>query len=149
FRSYAGFLEHESSWDAAAKQYINSLPFLRATPDDRLALALRNLGGVLNQASRPTEAEPYVRESLALYRKLHTDEDAVGTGWATGVLSYSLYLQHRWPEAEKSYRETLRIYEKCNITDTDEYADQVRSLLDVLKSENKLADGDALCREIL
>src|SRR6266567_527233 len=77
---YGEFLFHqENKPGAATVQYIKSLPIRRSNQDDDLAWTLRNLGCALVFNGRSEEAEAYFRESLALYRKLHQEEDINGT----------------------------------------------------------------------
>ena len=146
---YAGQLESEGKWAAAAEYFLKSLPSRRTRQDDNLAWTLRNLGGDLNQIGRYQEAEEYARESLALYHKLHQADDINGTAWVEGVLGYALWQQHKLPEAEQAYRGSLSAYKNSGAGGSGDFAAQVQSLLDVLKAENKLAEGEALCRELL
>jgi tetratricopeptide (TPR) repeat protein len=146
---YAGFLEQEGNLSAAAEYYLKSLPSRRARQDDGLAWTLRNLGGALNQIGRPQEAEGYLRESLALYHQLHQQDDINGTGWATACLGFSLWLQHKLPEAEQAYRDALAVYTKLGAVGSDGYAAVVRSLRDMLKAENKPAEVEKVYQEVL
>ena len=86
---------------------------------------------------------------MAIYRKLHGQEHINGTAQPLARLGDAAYQQHELPEAEQAYREALVAYTKCQALGSDAYAGVVRSLLGVLKAENKLAEGEALCREIL
>jgi tetratricopeptide (TPR) repeat protein len=142
------FLAQKGKWEAAAEYYLKSLPIRRAQQDDNLALTLRSLGDALNQIGRSQEAEGYLRESLALYRKLHHPDDTI-TGWATDKLGYALWQQNKLPEAEQAYRDALSIYTKLGAINDSEYPYIVGLLRDLLEAENKPADVEALYREVL
>ena len=143
---YGDLLYGENKFEAAAGYYIKALPMRR---DDNLVWTLRDLGGVLYEVGRLSEAAEYLRESLTLYYKLHQQEDMTGTAWTSGKLAGALWDQHKLPEAEQAYRDTLLIYTKLGAAGTPEYADTVDSLLNVLKDENKPAEGEILCRQML
>ena len=145
---YGVFLAQKGKWEAAAEYYLKSLPIRRAQQDDNLALTLRSLGDALNQIGRSQEAEGYLRESLALYRKLHHPDDTI-TGWATDKLGYALWQQNKLPEAEQAYRDALSIYTKLGAINDSEYPYIVGLLRDLLEAENKPADVEALYREVL
>ena len=146
---YGDFLAREGKLKAAVEYVLNSLPILRAQQDDNLVWTLEDLGGALISIGRPREAEAYFRESLALYRNLHKQENVGGTAWLCLRLGDALYQQHKLPEAEQSYRDALAIYRKCQALGSDDCARAIRSLLEVLREENKLADGEVLCRDLL
>src|SRR5437867_12843644 len=68
---FGTLLASENRIEAAVEYHLKSLPIRRTQPDDNLAWTLRNLGGELVTIGRPQEAESCLRESVALYRKLH------------------------------------------------------------------------------
>jgi eukaryotic-like serine/threonine-protein kinase len=147
--AYGDFLEDENKFEAAVEYQLKALPIRRAHPDNILWWTMHDLGDELVALRRPQEAEAYYRESLALYRKLHPQEDVGGTAWMCLTLGDALYQQHKLSEAEQAYRDALAVYTKCQALGSEDGERAVRSLLDVLKAENKLAEGEALCREIL
>jgi serine/threonine protein kinase len=146
---YGEFLNHQGNMAGAAENYLKSLPIRQTQNKDALAWTLRDLGGVLNQLGRYKEAEGYLQESMTLSLKLHPQGDMYGTGWAGANLAYAFWQQHKLPEAEQGYREALSIYTKLGAVGTVEYAEAVGSLLNVLKDENNVAEGEAVCREML
>jgi tetratricopeptide (TPR) repeat protein len=139
----------QGKFEAAAEQYIKSLPIRRAKQDDNLAWTLRNLGYGLLRAARPQEAETYLRESLALYRKLHQQEEIHGTAWSAVWLADALYQQQKLPEAEQVYREALFAFSKTQGIGGDGYTLVLQSLVRLLKSENKLAEAETLLKDLL
>jgi WD40 repeat protein/tetratricopeptide (TPR) repeat protein/tRNA A-37 threonylcarbamoyl transferase component Bud32 len=141
------FREHKPS--AAAAQYLKSLPIRRAVQDDNLVWTLRDLGNAVHLTAGPKEAEPYLREALELYHRLHREEHLGASARPAIELADVLYQQQRLPESEQAFREALAACAKCQALATDEYAGAVRSLLEVLKAENKPAGAEALCRDVL
>jgi serine/threonine protein kinase len=142
--SFARFLmEKEQKPNAAAEQYLKELSIRRANTNDDLTYALRELGNALLSSGSPRDAEPYLREALSIYRKLHQQDDLWATAWPAERLADALYQQHELPEAEQAYRDALTACTKCGATGSEVYAATVRSLREVLKAENKPADFEA------
>jgi len=110
---FAQFLDYqENKPSAGVDQYLQELFIRRAYTNDDLHYALRGLGDALLAAGNPKEAEPYLREALAVYRKLHQQDEFYATVWTVENLGDALYQQHRLPEAEQAYREALATCEK-------------------------------------
>jgi len=139
----------QGKFEAAAEQYIKSLPIRRAKPDDNLAWTLRNLGYDLLSAARPEEAETYLRQSLALHRKLHQQEDLHGTAEPAESLADALYQLGKFAEAKQVYRESMVAFSKTQGVGGDRYAGVYQKLIRLLKSENRQAEVETLCREVL
>jgi eukaryotic-like serine/threonine-protein kinase len=148
FHDYGIFLSHEGKWEPAAECLLKSLPIRRTQEDDNLYLTLRGIGDALNQLGRGKEAEAYLRESLALYHKLHQD-DTEATGWTTDKLGYALWQQHKLPEAEQAYRDALSIYTKLGAVGDSEYPYIVGLLRNVLMAENKPAEVETLYHDVI
>jgi tetratricopeptide (TPR) repeat protein len=142
-------LYQEGKPGPAAEQYLRALSIRRASTNDPLTHTLRDLGDALVASGQPKDAEPYLRQAVILYRKLLQREDIESTAFPLERLGDALYQQNRLPEAEQAYLDALAAFAKCSAVDSDKYAIVVRSLLDVMKAENKLTERDALCREIL
>jgi tetratricopeptide (TPR) repeat protein/tRNA A-37 threonylcarbamoyl transferase component Bud32 len=147
---YAKFLDYqENKPSAGVDQYLKELSIRRANTNDELTYALRELGDALLLCGNAKDAEPYLREALSVYRKLHQQDDLYATGWTTKRLADSLYQQNKLPEAEQAYRDALSIYTKSGAVGSDDCAAVVRSLREVLKAENKPAEVEKLYREVL
>ena len=142
-------LNQWTKFEAAAELYIQALPIRRLTPNDDLAETLRNLGEVLMPALRPKESEAYDRESLALYRTLHPQEDYWGTAMTARRIADALVMQDKLPEAEQFYREALVAFSKTRGIGDPEYSDTVRALVGVLKTERKTAEVESLLKDVL
>ncbi|SPE58888.1 putative Mitogen-activated protein kinase kinase [Verrucomicrobia bacterium] len=149
FEDYGDVLSHDGKWEAAAESYLKALPGRLAKQDDNLARTLRVLGDALSQAGRYKEGEEYLRESLALYHRLHQDDDLGATGWANEKLGYALWQQHKLSDAEQAYRDALTVYTKLGAINDQEYGPVVRSLREVLKAENKPAEVEKLYGEVI
>jgi tetratricopeptide (TPR) repeat protein len=140
---FGTFLAYEGRIEAAVEYHLQSLPIRRAQPDDNLAWTLRNLGGELVTIGRPQEAESYLRGSVALYRKLHPQEDLYGTAWPMEKLGEALDRQHKLPQAEQVYRDAVAAYEKAAPDDWRTF--NARSMLGgVLVEQKKYADAEPL-----
>ncbi len=150
-RDFGNFLIYrEGKPGPAVEQYLKAEGIYRAnTNEGRLTWTCRELGDALVRGGKPKEAQPYLRESLALYRKLHQGEDRWGTAYPNLVLGDALEQEHKLPEAEQAYRDALTAYAKCQALGDENHTRAVRSLLRVLKQENKLAQAEALCRELV
>ncbi len=146
---YGDFLANEFKFEAAAEFELKSLPIRRTAQDDNLAWTLRNLGAILVILGRSKEAEEFLREELALYRKLHQQDDFYGTAWAGENLGLALKQQNRLPEAEQTLREALRAFAACNGVGSHEYGDTMQGFVETLKSENKPREAEKLLGERL
>jgi hypothetical protein len=148
-REFGVFLREEGRRDAAAEQYEEALRIRRATPNDDLAQTLRDMGYLLVMAGKPGAAEPYLREALALYRKLHQQEDYWGTAWNNMILAQALAGQQQFPAAEQAYREALEAYSKTQGIGGEGYTQALHALLGLLISQDKHAEGEALLKDLL
>jgi eukaryotic-like serine/threonine-protein kinase len=148
-QDYGDLLWNEGKPAAAVEQYLRSLPIRRIIQNDGVAWTLSALGGALLQCSRPKEAELYLRESLDSYRKLHQQDNLYGTAWPTRCLADALYQQNRLPEAEQAYRDALSLYVKCNGVGDSGFPEVVQPLVEILTSENRLADAESILNGVL
>jgi tetratricopeptide (TPR) repeat protein len=146
---YGEFLSDENKLQAAVEYRLKSLRIRRTHPDDNLAWTLRNLGSELIALDRPGEAEGYLKDSLAVYRKLHPQEEIHGTAWPSMRLGEALEQQGKLPEAEQAYHDAMTGFAKCQALGGGDYWRAVQLLVGLLKEENNLAEGSALCRAIL
>jgi hypothetical protein len=148
--SFARFLAYqEKKPSAGVDQFLRELSIRRANTNDNLTYALRDLGDTVLLTGNPRDAEPYLREALNVYRKLHQQDDFWASGWTTERLADALYQQHKLPEAEQAYRDARAIYTRVGRAGYDRYVAVIQSLLDVLKAENKPAEVETLYREVL
>jgi WD40 repeat protein len=133
----------------ATVQYLKALPIRQQTQDDKLAWTLRNLGSAMHASAGPKQGEPYLREALAVYYRLHAEEDLNNSVRPAIELGDTLYQQHRLPDAEAAYQRALTAWTQCTPAGTADLAHLLRSLLQVLKDEDRLDDGERLCQELL
>jgi tetratricopeptide (TPR) repeat protein len=147
YGDFLSFEEHQPK--AATVQYLQALPIRRPAQDDNLAWTLRNLAAATHQATGPEEAVPYLREALEVYHRLHKREDLNNSIRPAIELADCLYQRQHLPEAESAYRAALIACRQCGPAGREELARAVRSLLEVLKREHKLLEGEALCQETL
>src|SRR5262249_9877680 len=136
-RDFGNFLIYQQGKAGpAVEQYLKAVGIYRANTDkEPLTWTCRELGEALLRDGKPKQAEPYVREALALYRKFHQGEDRWGTGIANVFLGDALAQQNNLLEAEQAYRAAVAAYTKCHLLDNENYTRAVRSLLGVLKKE--------------
>jgi tetratricopeptide (TPR) repeat protein len=120
---YGEFLNiKQRKFEAAAQQYIQSLPIRHLKQDERLASTLFELGLVLTYAAQAKEAEPYLREYLDLHRRLFPDEQTnrsppqlwageqhVDVARALVHLADDLKAQGKIEQAESSFRQALEV----------------------------------------
>ncbi len=143
--NFANFLFYRENKPArAAEHYLNALSIRYAITNDELTYTLRELGGALLATGKPKQAEPYLRDALAIYHKLHREEDVWGSAATAASLADALYQQDRLPEAEQSYREALVAYSKCRPLDSQAYVHTVQSLVGVLTAGKQPFDKAAL-----
>jgi WD40 repeat protein/tetratricopeptide (TPR) repeat protein/tRNA A-37 threonylcarbamoyl transferase component Bud32 len=131
-----------------------------------------------HQLQQPEEARAALTKGLEIVStklpKLESED--LGDGWVDWIIAHALldkakglcpefvaqistrraiesarvlYQQHKLPESEQAFREALAACAKCQALGTEEYAEAVQSLLDVLKAENQPAAAEALCRDVL
>ena len=146
FAEFLNFDAHDPS--AAVEQYLQSLPIRRAKQDAELARTLRNLGDTLLRVGRPREAEPYCRESLEVYRKVHPQDDAT-TAWVQHLLAQALQAQNKLPEAEALLRQAMKTRLSSAEGFDADLPGVVLRLADVLKSQSKPAEAEALWPDIV
>lgn len=99
--------------DAEAELRL-ALAVARATPDNDglLIRTLGNLGFTLTRMERANEAEPYLRQGLALEEEL-LGPDHPDVGMTHVLLGMALSAEKRWPDAEAEFRAAQAIYERA------------------------------------
>jgi serine/threonine protein kinase/tetratricopeptide (TPR) repeat protein len=156
--TYLGTLRHEFGelllWnlnepDAAVEQYTKSLPARRINQNDDLAWTLRDLGYALVKSSRGKEAEPFLREALTLYWKLHRQDAPYETAVTRKHLAYALVQQSRLPEAEQAYRDAVTAFLNCRDITNSNFYDTVKSLVGLLESSGKPAETELVLDNVL
>ena len=146
---YGELLEHENKFEAAMEYHLKSLPIRRTVQNDNLAWTLRDLGYDLSRLGRPKEAEGYLHEALALYHKLHQQEDLYGTALAGAWFGSALKDQDKLPEAEQAYREALRAYAQCDGVGKSGYFTAMQGFGETMVDEGKSADAEKFCEEAI
>lgn len=89
--------------------------------DERRALSLNNLAGLLYESGRVADAEPLLREALALTERLRGPDDPF-TARARSNVGMVAEALHRFEEAEIQYRKALDILEGAKARDTADVA---------------------------
>jgi serine/threonine protein kinase/tetratricopeptide (TPR) repeat protein len=146
-----GFLLHsyERRYAAAVDPYRQALAIRRARTNEALCTCLRELGVVLLDSRRPAEAERDLRESLTLYRSLHTNENIWGTAQTQLVIAMALEAQDKQPDAEHFYREALKAYANTEGIGKGGYNYTLLALGRLLASERKIEDAKSLLTNAL
>jgi len=125
---FAEFLWHqENRPQAATEQYIDSFPARCTKQDETHALTLRSLGVALFYAGRLQEADPYLREALALYVKIHRTDDL---GITIFYMVAALNQLGKLREAEEVCRETLQTCAKMEGAASGEAYNRVLAWVD-------------------
>jgi serine/threonine-protein kinase len=112
----------------------SSGPFARAVVANDLALVLWQMG-------RLADAEPYMAESIELFREAGDGEDNAGVG--TSMANHALVLRElgRIDEAESRYREAIAITQRTLGPDHASLANSVGQLATLLLQDRGDAEG--------
>ena len=114
----------------------------------KIANTLNNLGVLLSKRERFREAEPLLRESLAMARKLHGDQHpTVATGM--GQLGNTLARQGRHDEAEPLYVEALAIRRASLAPGHPHIAVSLNQLANLYREQHDFARAEPLYHEAI
>ena len=131
-----------------AERYAQGIEARHGTGGPEYALALNNLGLLLQATNRLAEAEPLMRRTIAIYEKsLGTDHPSVVVG--LGNLALLLQAANRLAEAESLYRRALAASEKSLGPDHPNVALPLNNLAELLRVTNRLAEAEPLVRRAL
>jgi serine/threonine protein kinase/tetratricopeptide (TPR) repeat protein len=133
----------------AAEEYLKAAEIYRPYTNAALIFTYRELGDALLKNGKPAEAQRYLVESLALYRKFNRGEDRWGTAFPNLALGDALEQQHKVSEAEQAYRDAVAAYSKSKAEGDENYVHALSSVVRVLTQENKQGQAEALCRDLL
>jgi tetratricopeptide (TPR) repeat protein len=123
------------------------------TPKDNTVFdyqnSLETLGEALHREGKLPEAEAFLREALAAYRKFPDQQRQKQLSWVLISLAAVLKEQGRAEEAEPLLRESVAIYRALGNTTAIEYEDTLRSLGETLLSRKKLPEAESFLREAI
>jgi tetratricopeptide (TPR) repeat protein len=101
----------------------------------------RNLASALVELNRPTDAEESARRAIALYATDSSKEKDKNLGAAHNVLGDSLLDQDKFTEAEKSYRDAIKLVPDSALFQTN--------LSNALYLQNKYPEAEAESRKAI
>ena len=120
---------------------------ITARADDEMAISLRDLGLVLRAEHKLAEAESYLREGLATFRRAVGDADP-DVAFTLNGLADVLRKEGRPAEAEIADREALAIQVKLYDAKSAHLVATINSLKDTLKQEGKPSGAETLSGEV-
>jgi serine/threonine protein kinase len=111
------------------------------------AKVLDYLGIAVEGQGKYLEAEAIFNEALAIQRKVFAgDHPDIAEGlYYLGGMQRQM---HKYTEAEASFRESIRILDRT-FPDHPIRTRALSSLLNMLRTENKLSEAEAVCRQLL
>ncbi len=107
-----------------------------------LAESLMHLAELYRLADRPARSETLLREALGIYRTV-LGEDSSAIGECLYQLAETEVAQHRYPDAERDYREAIDIFEKSQGATSPGLATALRRCAKLLRT-NRTAEAKAL-----
>jgi tetratricopeptide (TPR) repeat protein len=137
-----------SDYEGAVRALQAALERANAAQDDeRRAMSLNNLAGVLYESGQVAAAEPLLREAFGVTQRLRGPSDPF-TARAHANLAMVAEALHRVEEAESQYREALRILEAPTQRDTAEVAtgtaETLYNLADLYRAQGRDAEARPL-----
>ena len=110
------------------------------------AESLRVLGLIRRQQGRLPEANPVMRQQLAIMRKVG---DPAAQAFSMSELAGTLHMENKFPEAESLEREALAIQRKLYGSENVNVLNTLTTLAGTLNLEGKLAETKSVLRETL
>ena len=111
-------------------------------------ISIGNLGGLLRNQGKLTEAEPYLRETLEKSRRVLGDEHP-DTLVSIGNMGVLLYSQGKLSEAEPFFREALEVSRRVLGDEHLDTSQQLRAHFEVLLDLERPDDARALLEDFL
>jgi eukaryotic-like serine/threonine-protein kinase len=108
----------EGKYDLAEREERNALKIVEKLPKNHYyAFVQITLGMILNKSGRPREAEPLLREGLAVRLQKGPRQSNYGA-IALGALGECLLAQKRYAEAEPLLLESSAIYQRIHVAES-------------------------------
>ncbi|QRK11435.1 tetratricopeptide repeat protein [Archangium violaceum] len=117
-------------------------------PDSTRAWILHELGYVLHQQGHYTEAEKFLRQSIALEEQSLATREA-GYRTSLEILAMVLERQGRYAEAEETLRKSLTLEEQMLGAQHPRYGASLHNLATLLGKEGRYAEAEELLRRSL
>ncbi len=115
-----------------------------------LALSLNGLGVLLQSQGKYAEAEPFSRDALAMFRRLHGRADHPQLALSMSNLGVLLHAQGKDAEAETFFRDALAMRQRLSgKTDQPELVQSLNDLGLLLQSQGKYAEAEPFFRDAL
>jgi serine/threonine protein kinase/Tfp pilus assembly protein PilF len=148
---FAEFQQKHRKFIEAEQLYRELLPIQKKLfgGRDKMAVAtgLNNLGTVIHNSGRSAEAEPYLREALAMHKRLgNEDKQSAQTLYNLGVVLREL---ERFPQAESMFRDALVLRRKVLRPNHPDLELTLRYLGRALADQEKFAEAEELFSERL
>jgi serine/threonine protein kinase/tetratricopeptide (TPR) repeat protein len=145
----ASALQRQRKLAEAETAHGEALAIRRALGDKTEVISsLNNLGLVLRDGGKKTEAEKVIREALAMAREIFGN-DHPDTGVSLKNLASVLRDQGKLAEAERSARESVAAHKKVSGMFHPSTVSTLSLLLDILRREGKLDDALEVCRDLV
>jgi CHAT domain-containing protein/Tfp pilus assembly protein PilF len=113
-----------------------------------LALSLKALAVVLQDQQRYADAEPLLREALAMYQRLYKG-DHPDLALSQTNLAFVLQAHGKYADAEPLFREALAMNRRLHKGDHPDLALSLNNLAFVLQAQGKYADAERLYHKAL
>lgn len=137
-----------AKYDEAEALMRRSLAIRKTTfGEESLEVAenLERLGVLLTNTNRRAEAEPLLRQALAIREKAGSPEAASSMGTLANLLSQT----GRRKEAEVLFRRSLKMLEKAHGPNSTELTTVLNGLANCLSDERKFAEAEVLYRRAI
>jgi CHAT domain-containing protein/tetratricopeptide (TPR) repeat protein len=155
--STAGIKAYEAGKPAEAiKAFQNALEVARRLytkadfPDghDNLAAGLGWLGFLYDSQGNPAEAEPLLKDALAMYKRLFKDDHpSVARSLSNLALLYQA--QGKLAEAEPLFKDALAMRRRLFKGDHPDVALSLNNLAALYRDQARLAEAEPLCKDAL
>jgi eukaryotic-like serine/threonine-protein kinase len=116
--------------------------------DEEVAISLRDLGLVLRAQGKFAEAESFLREGLATFRRTLGDAHSE-VAFTLNGLAEVLAMEGKLAEAESAEREAVAIQRELYKAEAPQLLATLQGLDHVLRQEGKLGEAETLSAELL
>ena len=140
------FFYRQAQWTAAEAEYKEAQRFVDS--EKNTATVLNNLALLLKATNRREEAEPFLRQALAIDEKIFGAEHPEVAANLSN-LAQLLRAMNRLAEAEDLIKKALAIDEKHYGAEHPKVASRLSNLASLFKATNRLAEAEPLMKRAL